>query len=338
MAFREERKEIPDKGSKRVQRLLMDRKPKVHRRRTGFRRLAKARELTSTMRLLRFFRIYDANNGPILAKGIAFSLLFGSIPLLFILVSLRSVLLVPEVMTLIENQLLGFLPPDIKQQVIDRVLGEAPSLSSLDFVTIGAFLYAVNTLFTDLGTGMATMLGSSMQQTLVYRVVAIPLMAVFLLLFYAGAVLTPLLDVASSLVVLPGWVSGLLSRLAAWMLYTVIIAGMYYLFSGRILRFIPTLVIAGLAAGASQAFAVLGSRIILGLGARLLILGAVASVLVVLFYMRILSDILLISSVLVRIYAVPQGIAETESKGEPWWHPKAFWRYLTAGLRKTSQD
>ncbi|MFW5801670.1 MAG: hypothetical protein ACOCVC_06530, partial [Spirochaeta sp.] len=90
------------------------------------------------LKRLRLLRIYAENNGALLSKGIAFSLLFGSIPLLFLLVSLRSVIFFPEFMTVIEGQLLDFLPDDIKQQVIDVIIGEAQGFTSIDLVTVVA--------------------------------------------------------------------------------------------------------------------------------------------------------------------------------------------------------
>ncbi|AFG36723.1 YhjD/YihY/BrkB family envelope integrity protein [Spirochaeta africana] len=281
---------------------------------------------------LRFFRIYTDNNGALLAKGIAFSLLFGSIPLLLLLVSLRSVFFFPEFSAILEGQILDFLPDDIKYQVMNVILGSEYRFSSLDVVTIGALLFAVNSLFTDLGTGMATMLDAPIVKNWLHRLIAIPLMLAFLLLFYLASVLTPGLNLVRQFFVVAPGVSRLVSRLISIGIYTFIMTGLYYLFSGRHLRFIPTVVIGALSAVVWQGLNILGSYIVFGLGSRLLLLGAVASLMIILFYMRVLADIFLMSSVLVRIYAIPQGIAESEAALEHRWSPVRLWRYLTAGV------
>lgn len=284
------------------------------------------------LKRLRLLRIYAENNGALLSKGIAFSLLFGSIPLLFLLVSLRSVIFFPEFMTVIEGQLLDFLPDDIKQQVIDVIIGEAQGFTSFDLVTVVALLFAVNSLFTDLGTGMATMLDAPVVEGWLHRLIAIPLMLAFLLLFYLASLLTPVMSLVRQFFGFVPFLSQFVTRLISIGIYTFIITGLYYLFSGRHLRFVPTVIIGGISAAAWQGLNILGSYIVLGLGSRLLILGAVASVMIVLFYMRILADIFLISSVLVRIYGIPQGIAESEAGLEHRWSPIRLWRYLTAGV------
>lgn len=287
---------------------------------------------------LRLFRIYSENNGTLMAKGIAFSLLFGSIPLLFLLVSLRSVIFFPEFMAILEGQLLEFLPDEIKNQVVEVIIGEAYRFSSFDLVTLGAFLIAVNSLFTDLGTGMATMLSAPVVKNWLHRVFAVPLMAAFLLLFYFASLLTPAVNLFRQFFVLPSQISMLLARLITIGMYSLLMTGLYYLFAGRRLRFLPTFFIAALSAAAWQGLNILSGFIVLGLGGRLLILGAVASVMIVLFYMRILADIFLISSVLVRIYSIPHGIAETEAAMEHRFSPVRLWRYLTAGVGPGDED
>ena len=282
---------------------------------------------------LRLFRIYADNNGTLMAKGIAFSLLFGSIPLLFLLVSLRSVFFSSsEFMVIVESQLLDFLPDDIKQQIMDTVVGEAFRFSSFDMVTIGAFLFAVNSLFSDLGTGMATMLKAPIVRNWLHRLIAIPLMAAFLLLFYIASIITPITNVLRQVFLLPEQATMVVTRITAIAIYTMIMTGLYYLFSGRRLRFIPTVVIGAISASAWQGLNILGSSIVFGLGSRLLIFGAVASVMIVLFYMRILAEIFLVSSILVRIYGIPHGIAESEAALEHRWSPVRLWRYLMAGI------
>ncbi|THB66172.1 MAG: YihY/virulence factor BrkB family protein, partial [Spirochaetaceae bacterium] len=287
---------------------------------------------------LRFVRIYYRHNGALLAKGIAFSLLFGSIPLLFLLVSLRSVIFFPEFRAIIDGQVLAFLPPDIRQEFLQMALGNADRISSLDFVTLGAFLLAVNTLFTDLGTGMATMLDSQIRNGALYRLIAIPLMAAFVLLVYAASVLTPVIAIMQGFFHMAPEFELMFSRFISIGIYTLILMGLYYLFSRHRLRILPTVVIAFISASAWQGLSMLSARLVVGFGSSFLILGAVASVMIALFYMRILAEIFLISSIMVRIYAIPQGIAEREATQDTAMLQERLWRYLSAGVGPVESD
>ena len=280
----------------------------------------------------RLFRIYDQNNGMLLAKGLAFSLLFGSIPLLLLLISMRSIVYSPEFMTIIQNQVLGFMPPDLQKTVLDLVIGSEGRIASLNLATLFMFLFAVNTLLMDLGAAMATMLGAPSSGMLLHRVIAIPLMAFLLLLFYVAVVLSPFMKVLGQLFQIAPFLTSWGPRLVSVGSYTLVLMGLYYLFSGRKIRLFPTFIIALIAALVWKGLNALGSIVIVQLGSRMLLLGAAASIMAVLFYMRVLADVFMYSSILVQIYAVPEGIAESEAGTDHRWSPKRLWRYITAGI------
>jgi uncharacterized BrkB/YihY/UPF0761 family membrane protein len=282
----------------------------------------------------RVVKIYTQSNGNLMAKGIAFSLLFGSLPLLFLLVSLRRFITFPVFMGLIEQELLGMFPPEIRSSIVQVLIGGAARFSIPDFFTLVTFIWAVNNLFTDLGTGMATMLGAPENKPLIHRLYAFPLMALFVLLFYLASITLPTIRLLQGHVGLPSLVNVTIGRGISTLVYTGILFGLYLLFAGQQLRLVPTGVIALITSVLWQLFTLLGSRIIFGLGGRLLILGAVATVMVVLFIMKLLAELFLFSSVCVRIYAIPKGIAESEAEHTQGNTLSKTRNYLKAGIVK----
>lgn len=286
----------------------------------------------------RVVKIYAQSNGSLLAKGLAFSLLFGSLPLLFLLVSLRRFITFPVFLGLIEQELLIMFPSEIRSSVLQVIVGGVERFSIPDFITLGTFLWAVNTLFTDLGTAMASMLGAPEKKPLLHRLYALPLMALFVLLFYIASITLPAMGILETFFGLSSLVSNTIGRGISTLVYTGILFGLYLLFAGQKLRLLPTFFLALATSLVWQLFTLLGSRIILGLGGRLLILGAVATVLVVLFTMKLLAELFLFSSVCVRIYAIPQGIAETEAENTPGSALSKTKKYLKAGMVKEDSE
>ncbi|MFP4431529.1 MAG: hypothetical protein ACLFPV_09790, partial [Spirochaetaceae bacterium] len=62
----------------------------------------------------RILKRYGEVNGALLTKGLGFSLIVGTIPLLLMLFVAGSLLVTPEIVTLLEGEFLRFLPDNVR--------------------------------------------------------------------------------------------------------------------------------------------------------------------------------------------------------------------------------
>ena len=160
------------------------------------------------------FRRYIQIHGPLLAKGLSFSSLFATIPLLFFLTLAGSFFLTPEVRQILESQLFVGLSPEYRRSIMSGLERFAERPGSFSIVTIGVFLISVHNLFFDahrvvragLGLGISPARG---------RARAIILNGVFLLIIYATALLTLAAQIGSTYLPVPEAVVELTARLSA---------------------------------------------------------------------------------------------------------------------------
>jgi membrane protein len=272
------------------------------------------------MRAQEILNQYRFKNGPLMAKGLAFSLLFGTLPLLLLIVSLRSFVFFPAVRGFLETEILDVLPPALFDQISTLVFDRAPTITTLDVVTLGAFLVATNNLFSDLSRGMGTMLNPPERQRAKHRLLGIAVFGFILLLTYTAAVFAPFIRLLRAFDrIIPG-----LSYYVEWsvplVLYVIVLTVLYFLFSAARLRIVPTILIATLSTLVFRVIGYLGTILIAWIGRRLVALGAAASVFGVLLYMKFVADVLLFSSVVVHSFAEHPAVAQVgtpDRRGKP---------------------
>lgn len=244
-------------------------------------------------------RRYKADRGALLAKGLAFSFVWGTVPLLFGVFLLRiDSPLTPRVRSLISQQVLGFLPAEMRSDLLlqlSRVGGGAlPGI-----FTAVALVIAVVSMFDSLELAMSTMLGSRRRHAHFRKFISLGLMVGIVILFYAAAVAAPLLRLPAELLnIFPGFISWYTYGVTG-LFFAIMFYGLLRLFARRPLRMRPTFVVCLFAAIAWQ-IAGWGVGIAIGaVGSRYLIYGAVAWAVIFLMFMRILADIIILASIVV---------------------------------------
>jgi len=238
------------------------------------------------------FRRYLRIHGPLLAKGLSFSSLFATIPLLFFLTLAGSIYLTPEVRGIIEGQFLSALPEGYRAALNTGLDRFARNPGSLSIVTIAVFLFSVNNLFFDVHRVVRAGLGIPVSPAR-GRIRALAVSAVFLLLIYATALITLGAQLGRELIPLPRLVVSGIARASAVGILSVTIGSVVRLAGGRPIPFrigAPVFLIAALL---WQGAGILSGFIVRGMGRRLVVYGVLASAVVVLFLMRIFSEIIL---------------------------------------------
>jgi membrane protein len=224
---------------------------------------------------------YNRRNGPLLAKGLGFSFLFGLIPLLFLSVSLAGYLyrVAPGMQRFITEDFLGFLPAQAMEAFLCHITTAAGNWSAIGILGILILLGVSMALFDSIERALATMLSAPRRKFHLGRLISLALMVGAVLCFFGAAALsttaTYFRNAWSLSPALVYWEGKLLS----WLIFALILLGLYYLFARRRLRFWPTF---GIALLASFLWQLIGVA-----------------------YMRLLAELLLFSSLLVSRASPP---------------------------------
>lgn len=251
---------------------------------------------------------YNRRNGPLLAKGLGFSFLFGLLPLLFLAVSVAAYVYksIPNVQNFIAENFLDFLPPDASNFFFSHLTKAAGNWGAIGIAGVVLLLTVSIALFDSLERAFATMLSAPRRKFHTGRLISLALMVTGVLLFFVAILLSTTASyfrhafkLSPSLVYWGGKALG-------GFFFTLVLLGLFYLFARRRLRFWPTLLIAFISCLIWQLIGIAGSAFIQFAGSRVLIYGALAWVTLILIYMRVLAEILLFSSLLVSQASPPE--------------------------------
>lgn len=251
--------------------------------------------------------LYNRRNGPLLAKGLGFSFLFGLLPMLFLTVSAAGYIyrVAPGMQEFIYHEFLDFLPSDARVVMLSHITRTAGNWGTVGIVGIFILLGVSIALFDSIERAMATMLSAPRRKFHMGRLISLALMAGAVLMFFGVAALSTTAHYFRKSLALSPVMVYWGGKILAGLLMALILLGLYYIFARRRLRFWPTLGVALLASFIWQLVGVLGSSLIRYAGHRVVIYGVLAWVTVLLIYMRVLAELLLISSLLVSRASPP---------------------------------
>ncbi|MEX2443039.1 MAG: YihY/virulence factor BrkB family protein [Alkalispirochaeta sp.] len=261
-------------------------------------------------RTKRIIRRYISINGPLLAKGLSFSVLFATVPLLFLLSVAGSIALTPEVQQLLQDQFFGVLPNSAQASINTSMSRLADSPGSLSILSLGVFLWSVHQLFFDVhrvvraGFGMAVSPGTG-------RARAIALSGLFLLLIYATALLNLTARVMTPYLPVSGLMLQVIALSSSTVILTVVLWSLIRLGSGVQVRVRETIIPALMGAIVWQGASWLAGLAVLSAGRRLIVYGVLASAVLFLMLMRVYAEILIYTSLWIReLHGHPVGAEE----------------------------
>ncbi len=272
-------------------------------------------KLPAPLKLIgRVLKRYGEVNGALLTKGLSFSLIIGTIPLLLMLFVAGSLLVTPEIVTLLEGEFLRFLPDNVRGRLLEGVENYTQNPGSLSAITVFFFLLAVNNLFFDVYRTVAVGIGTDWSPRR-GRLAALVASALLLVLLYVAALASTAASVIGRLYPLPE----LLVFLGGRGVSALFAAGAFYAIfrvaAGGPLRTGRTLFIALGAAIAWQVIFTLGGATVRVAGSRFVAYGVLAWAIVFLIFMRLMAEILLYAALLIREVAVPKVDDESPREG-----------------------
>ncbi len=243
----------------------------------------------------RVFARYRLIHGSLLAKGLSFSALFATVPLLFLLTTAGSFALTPAIQQMLEQEILYLLPDGTRLSITLGLERLARTPGSLPLATVALFLYTVHVLFFDIHKMVRAAFGIPVG-TGTGRLRALALNGAFLLLIYVSALLTLTASIAAPYLPVPGWLLTLSARISALTILTAVIWSMIRVSSGVKLHYRYSVPIAFTAAVAWQGAAWVLSIMVRTTGRRVVVYGVLASAISILALTRIYAEIILQAS------------------------------------------
>lgn len=249
---------------------------------------------------------YDRINGPLLAKGLGFSLILGLLPLVFIALSAGAYLvtITPDLYQRLLEGLSQLIPQDILENYLGRVVDFSSNWKSLSIFTLVFFLIFSLNLFNAMGRVLRTILSRKRSTVTRNNLISLIFLMVSLIMFYGSMILGTRLNIFGTIFPVQGghiapWADTLLDALVI----SFILIVLYYIYSNRTIDFFPTLVVALFSGGILKGVSTLGVAIIQSMTRRISIFGAMATPIMLLMYLRIFAEILIFSSLVVDFFS-----------------------------------
>ena len=258
------------------------------------------RSVTSfAQRVRRVFRHYIDIHGPLLAKGLSFSALFATVPLLFLLSVAGSIALTPDVRALLEDQFLGALPASAQASIVTSMDRLASSPGSLSILSVAVFLWSVHQLFFDVHRVVRAAFDMQVSPAR-GRARAVAVSAVFLLLLYATALFNLVSRIVAPYLTMPTALVRLATVGSSTIVLSVVVWSMIRLASGVPLRLRSSVLPVLGAATLWQVASWLAGFLVRTAGRRLIVYGVLASAVLFLMLMRVYAEILLHTSLWIK--------------------------------------
>ena len=251
-------------------------------------------------------RRYYAGNGPLLAKGLAYNFLLGLLPLIFLVFWSAAMLvdLAPGLMELLQEEVLELLPDALKTVILSQIGYLSHSKSALGTLTIVTFAVTIFFLFESLERIIRTMLGGAGRSWWKARGISAAMVLGSLLFVYASAVLSMGIRIFNSFAHFSSSLFPLGVMLLSLVLTSFFFAVCQVVYAGKKFRVIPLFLISFSAGGVWQLVNLLSGYLVRSAGRRFIVYGAMAGAVSYSIILRILADIVVISTLLVRYYAL----------------------------------
>ncbi|WP_319559018.1 YhjD/YihY/BrkB family envelope integrity protein [Marispirochaeta sp.] len=255
--------------------------------------------------LRRILRRYYTENGPLLAKGLSYNFLLGLLPLLFLVFWTAAMMihLAPGLQEVLETEILTFLPMQMAEIVRYQIAYLGRAKGAIGTLTAGIFSVTVFFLFESLERIIRTMHGGEPRSWLFARLISLGMVLASLLLVYASAILSLGIKIVHEFLGIGGDLLPLAATSLAVVLTALFFALCQIVYSGTPLRVIPLLIISFAASGTWHITAYLAGMLIRYAGRRFIVYGALATAVSYTIFLRVLAEIIIFSTLLVRYYS-----------------------------------
>ncbi|MBD3344674.1 MAG: hypothetical protein GF401_06395 [Chitinivibrionales bacterium] len=250
----------------------------------------------------RILKVYIMRHGPLLAKGIAYSLLMGCMPFLFLSFSLASLLYqaLPDLHNTVHMQIAELLPAQTGDFIINTIDSAARGWASVGALGIAILLFVAKGIYESMESGISAIMGISKQRIIwrnqLYAILFTLIGILFLLTASVGEMLItaklkryPIPPVAYTLMI-----KAFSVFLLGFVIFTMyLIAG-----SGRI-DLLYTFCVSLSIAVIWKLIGVAGQFVIIQSGRRAVIYGILASTVLFLFWLKVFAHLVLLGGVLI---------------------------------------
>ncbi|WP_158084386.1 YhjD/YihY/BrkB family envelope integrity protein [Marispirochaeta aestuarii] len=262
-------------------------------------------------------QMYTASNGPMLAKGLTYNLLLGLLPFLFLVFWSAAVLVdvVPGLLELLELELIDVLPAQIGQIVRNQISYLGRSKGALGILTVGIFSVTVFLLFESLGRIIRILHGRPRYRWFSRHLISLGMVFGTLLFIYISAVLSLGVKTVHHLLDFAGEFPPFGTTLLVIILPALFFALSQIIYAGRRLNLLSLIPVSLISSGLWYATALGSNTLIRYAGRRFIIYGAMAGAVSYAVFLRILAEIVVFATLIVRFTSFGKG-DDRESAGD----------------------
>jgi membrane protein len=247
---------------------------------------------------------YVNRRGPLLAQGIAYSLLIGSMPLVLLAAAVAGYLYgtFPQLQLGLHRKLLLYVPEEVARSLLSQVDHVASGWAGMGIVSVVGLLFVSKSIFDALSSGLAGMMEGSRQRSYWANQACTFLLTLFAVALFIAISLDDMvihLALARAGLHAHAWLYRAMSSAFSVLLLAVGLLLIYLVFSHVKLHFWRTLATAIVVSLLWHA-AGYGGRLLVNLSARYrLIYGVLAGIVLFLFWLRIFAHLVLMGGLFV---------------------------------------
>ncbi len=249
------------------------------------------------------FYTFSTKRGSLLAKGIAYSFLTGSIPLLFLTVSFASYLykIIPTLQHGLEIKITEFLPPQIGKEVLSHLEIITQGWAGIGIIGIVILIFVAKGIFDALEAGLSAVMDvKKRRKTLINQLFSFLLTFVAMVFFVIASLTDAILDFLFKIInIIPSFFHWSIAKLTSIAIFGFALFGIYKIFYREKLNIKWALSVSFVVSLVWQIVGYIGSFFIKASGRREFIYGILAGSVVFLLWMQIFAILILFGGIII---------------------------------------
>lgn len=246
---------------------------------------------------------YTSKRGPLLAKGIAYSFLVGSIPLLFLTLSFASYLyrIIPGLQKGLEARIKEFLPPAVGGEVLFHIESIAKGWARIGIIGLVILIFVAKGIFDALESGLSSVMNvKKKRKTWITQLFSFSLTLVSIIFFVVASLADVILNIVFKIInIIPSYFHWIVGRAISVALFGFALFGLYRIFYKEKLNMKYALSVSLIVSLLWQLIGYIGKFFIQASGRRELIYGVLAGSVVFLLWMQIFAILVLLGGVII---------------------------------------
>ena len=245
---------------------------------------------------------YWSKRGPLLARGISYSLLIGSLPIIFITIAVSSAIynLLPSMQEAVHARIEVFMPSSIGNLLIARIEGVARDWAGLGLIGLAIMLYTARGMFDDLESGLSWVMDMTRRRsTIRHQLFTLLLTLLSVVLFVEAALGDLLLTETLRALHVPSLLSEVAFKGVSVVVLGAILYGLYRLVYRQTLNKPVALGVCFSLSLLWKLFGYAGKALIVQSGQREMMYGVLAGAVLLLFWLQIFSNLIIFGGIVI---------------------------------------